>query len=103
MSETFTPVLFTCVVDLDPIEQKTAGGIIKPQERVERDQAAMTRATVLAVGPLAFSESKEGDRIPQAGDRVVVNKYPGQFLKSPDDTMRIVNDRDILCIIEEAG
>jgi len=101
MSETFVPVLYTCVVELDLVEEKTAGGIIRPD--TERAQAAMTRATVLAVGPLAFSESKEGDITPKAGDRVVVNKYPGQFLKGPDDTMRIVNDRDILCIIEEAG
>lgn len=102
MSETFTPVLFTCVVDLDPIEQKTAGGIIKPQERVERDQAAMTRATVLAVGSEAFSEVSDGGRKPKAGDRVLMNKYAGQFLKNPDETLRVVNDRDILCIIEEA-
>ncbi len=101
MSETFTPLLFTCVVDLDPIEQKTAGGIIKPQERVERDQASMTRATVRAVGSEAFSEVAEGGRIPKPGDRVLVKKYAGTFLGSPDDTLRVVNDREILCIIEE--
>ena len=71
------PVEYRCVVRLDTLkdddgDQKSAGGIIIPQDRTDRDQMAYTKATLLAVGGNAFGDW-EG-RIPQVGDRVMVAK-----------------------------
>lgn len=93
-----TPVEYRCVVRLDPVEKQSAGGVWMPDSRVDMDQMAGTEGVLLAVGGNAF-EDWEGT-IPQPGDRVMINKYSGQFREAnPDDLHRVVNDKDILAIL----
>lgn len=92
------PVEYKCVVKLERAEEKTAGGIILTKTTVDREQMATTTATLLAVGGNAF-DTWEG-RKPECGDRVMINKYAGQYRKNDADPYRVCNDKDILAVIE---
>ncbi len=100
-----TPVEYRCVVRLDALkdetgDQKSAGGIIIPQDRSDRDQMAYTKATLLAVGGDAFKNPTWGDPVPQVGDRVMVAKYAGITREAdPTDLIRLVTDKEILAIL----
>lgn len=93
------PVEYKCVVRVVEVEEVTAGGIIKPQVRRERDQMAMTTATLLEAGGNAFEDWK--GRTPKPGDSVLIQKYAGQFKEAdPTDPVRVVNDKEILAVLE---
>lgn len=96
------PVEFKVLVKLDPVEEMTAGGIIKPDMRKERDQMAETYATLIEVGGNAFTDPQWEGRVPQPGDRILINKYSGQTPTAGDteDLYRLCNDKDIVAIIE---
>ena len=70
------PVEYKVLIELDVLEEKTSMGIIIPANRLERDQMAQTRATLIAVGGNAFEDW--GDPKPKVGDRVLVQKYAGE-------------------------
>jgi co-chaperonin GroES (HSP10) len=93
-----TPVEYRCVVKLDAVERKSAGGIIYSDDKVDRNQMASVNGMLIAVGGNAFADW--GDPIPRVGDRVTIMKYAGQFRTAdPNDPFRIVNDKDILAIV----
>jgi co-chaperonin GroES (HSP10) len=88
----FRPMEFNIVVELDPTEEVTKGGIILPNAQVERDKLGAEEGTLIAVSPLAFSyanPSEWGDHEkPKIGDRVMVKSY------------RIVPDKSLVAVIE---
>ena len=94
------PVEYKCLVRLDPVEEKTAGGIIVPDMRSDMDQAAQTFATLIEAGGNAF-EDWNGTR-PQVGDRILISKYAGQAPKAGDitDLYRLCNDKDIVAVVK---
>jgi co-chaperonin GroES (HSP10) len=60
-----------------------------------------TRAEVIEIGPSAWDDEKE----PRAreGEKVMITKYAGVFVIGIHDEQnyRLVNDRDIFCVLEE--
>lgn len=91
------PVDYQCVIRLEEAEETTEGGIIIPPSRRSRSQMAHTTATLLAVGGNAFNDWTGA--IPRVGDQIIVQKYAGQFKEAnPEDTVRIVRDKEILAI-----
>ena len=61
------------------------------------------RATVIAIGPSAWHD----EPFPRAkvGDKVLITKFAGFVAKGPKDSelYRLVNDRDIFCVITDEG
>jgi len=94
------PVEYKVLVKLDPVEEKTAGGIIITEDRKERNQMAATEGTIIAVGGNAFSDWS--GLIPHPGNRVLISKYAGQTPKAGDteSLYRFCNDKDIIAIIK---
>lgn len=93
------PVEYKVLIQLDAVEEKTAGGIIMPDDRREREEWAQTEATLLAVGGNAFEDWKD-DPKPVPGDRVLVNKYAGERPdKDESNPHRICMDKDICAIL----
>lgn len=85
----------------DPVEEKTAGGIIRPDMLKEREQYATVKGTILAVGPNAFIEWGAGNG-PVAGSRVVMAQYAGLNIDGADGRKyRLCNDEDIIGILKE--
>ncbi len=92
------PVEFKCVVRLDPVEEKTVGGIIIPDERRDRGQMAATDATLLAVGGNAFQDWDGLKPVP--GNRIMITKYSGITREAdPTDLVRVIHDKEILAVL----
>lgn len=91
-----------CVVLPDPVEAKTAGGLLLPDEVVEKMAWKRQRCTLLACGASAFAEWLDA---PTPGDRVFVSQYSGSKIEADDGlTYWIINDEDIIgAIIEGAA
>ncbi len=94
------PVEYKVLVKLDPVEEKTSGGIILPEDRKERDQMAATAGTLIAVGGNAFEDWN--GRKPGVGERILISKYAGQTPKAGDteSLYRFCQDKDIIAVIE---
>jgi chaperonin GroES len=93
------------VVLPDSAEQITAGGIIIPQQAVEKEQWAQTKGTLIAAGVNAWAEAKAaaGFVAPEPGARVMVAKYGGVSFKGADGKdYRIMNDEDVTGVLKES-
>ncbi len=84
----------------DPVEDKTAGGIILPDAHKEREKFATQYGTLIAVGENAWEEASARSPSftkPQPGDRVVISKYGGVMLTGKDGgEYRLMNDEDVV-------
>jgi chaperonin GroES len=95
------PVDLRIVVKPDPVEEVTAGGIIKPGAVLDKAKYAATKATLVAVGCNAFKEWGGDARRPQAGDRVLFAQYTGAREKGADgEDYVVMNDADLLAVVE---
>lgn len=91
----------------DPVEEKR-GSIIMPGSVTDKEKYAQTRATVIAVGDMAWAEAKYDatqfgveSAFPKPGDRVLVGRYTGDTHKGADGTDYVVlNDQDIIAFIQ---
>lgn len=89
----------------DPVEKKTAGGIILIEPEVEKAQFAQCKATLIAVGENAWEEAASRSSAfvkPGPGARVLIAKYGGILIKGADgEEYRMMNDEDVLAWLEE--
>jgi chaperonin GroES len=98
------PLDVRVLVKPDPVEQRTAGGIILAAETIEKQEAAAVDATLIAVGANAFSEAKGNPAFiaPRPGDRVMIAKYGGVQRKGADgEQYRVMNDIDVVAVLTE--
>lgn len=96
------PMEFNCVVQPDPVEEVSPGGIIlRTAATAERDKLAVDEGTLIAVSPLAFTYAEWGehDRKPQVGDRVVFARYAGALYTRNGIDFRLLKDKDISAIV----
>ena len=78
-------------------EEKTAGGIVLPDNAKEKPQ----RGRVVAAGPGKLSDA--GDRIAlsvKVGDEVLFGKYAGNEVKINGDELKIMRESDLLAKVE---
>lgn len=91
-----TPADLRVLIKPDPIEEVTAGGIIKPTAATDKEKFAATRGTLVAVGPNAMKEWGDAARI-EPGERVVYAQYNGSWIKGDDGVDYILmNDTDLV-------
>lgn len=96
------PMEFNVIIELDPTKDKTAGGIILPGEKVERNRLEEVEGTLIALSPLAFTYEKwpEGAYTPKAGDRVFFARYAGILTERGERWIRVIKDKDIVAVVE---
>jgi chaperonin GroES len=85
------------VVERDSKEEKSAGGILLPDNAREKPQMGK----VLSVGD--GKQLKNGERRPlqvKAGDKVYFTAWAGDEYKSGDKNVLIMREDDILAIID---
>jgi chaperonin GroES len=95
------PTEFKVLIKPKTVEEKTAGGIIIPDESKDREQFAQMEGELVAVSPLAFTYAdwKDGSP-PKPGNRVLFAKFAGAKVKGRDSVeYRIVNDKDIAAVL----
>ncbi len=93
-----TPLDDRIVVEQHEAEDRTAGGIVLPDNAKERP----TRGTVLAVGPGKMLES--GNRAPMAvrmGDEVFYGKYSGTEVTLSGKKYTVLRENDVLAVIDK--
>jgi chaperonin GroES len=93
----FEPADTKVLIKPDPVEKKTAGGVILPDAAADKEKYASMRGVLVARGPNAFLEwgPSEADFTP--GVRVVTAQYAGRRVKGDDGVEYIVmNDEDVL-------
>lgn len=97
------PVEYNIVVRMDPVEEKTAGGLYLPQTKTDRDELSADEGTIVAVSPHAFSYADwpEGSRIPGPGDRILMAQFDGRIWKRGGQTYRLIKDKSVIAVIEQ--
>ncbi len=83
------------VIEASAREEKTASGIVLPDNAKEKPQ----EGTVLAVGAGTL---KDGERIAlevSVGDKVIFSKYAGTEVKYEGKEVLILRESDILAIL----
>lgn len=99
------PMEFNVVVELDKVEEKTAGGIILPSAVTDRDKIAAEEGLLVAVSPHAFTYADwpEGAVPPQVGQRVLIAKFAGVQRDRGGKSYKIIKDKDVMAVIAPAG
>lgn len=77
------------------IEEKTAGGIIIPDQTRDKEQAGIDEGEVIAIGPTAFKDLGGFDWV-KVGDWVVWPRYAGKPYEDEGILYHAINDEDIL-------
>lgn len=86
---------YKCLVLPDPVEEKTTGGLFKPDIVRDREKYQTCKATFILGSENAFRDW--GGYMPQPGDRVYVAVASGMIHEGPDGKLyRIVNDKDVI-------
>lgn len=94
------PMDVKVLVKPQPVEEKTAGGIILSDTTKERNKYAATRGSLVAKGPNAFTEWGPGNG-PQAGVVVLFAQYAGSRFKGDDGEEYVVmNDEDVIGVAQ---
>lgn len=98
-----SPVEYNIVVRMDPVEEKTAGGLYLPQTKTERDKLAADEGTIVAASPLAFTYADwpEGSRVPQVGDRILMAQFDGRIWERGGVTYRLIKDKSVIAVVEQ--
>ena len=96
------PLEYKVNVKLHTVDDKTEGGLIKPDSVVQQEEMAQVYGTVTEMSEMAFTNG-EGERwhctIPNVGDEVMFAKYSGLKWVDEDGTeYRMMNDKDIVAV-----
>lgn len=104
------PLEYVVLVELDPQEEKTAGGIILPTTVQDKDKLSTQEGTLIDASPHAFSYADDwpADRPPpRIGQRVMFKRYDGSIhereINGVKRNFRLLNDKSIIAIIEGKG
>lgn len=96
------PMEYNVIVELDTIEEKTAGGIFRPTDNIERTRLEEVEGTLIAASPLAFTyEEWPADAYkPQIGDRVFFARYAGILVERGGKWVRVIKDKDVVAVVQ---
>jgi len=94
---TFRPLHDRVLVRRIEADQKTAGGIIIPDNAKEKPQ----QGEIVAVGPGARNEKGELVALDvKAGDRVLFGKWSGTEVRIDGEDLLIMKESDILGVLD---
>ncbi len=94
----------------DPVQEKV-GSIIMPDQERDKQKFAQTKATVIAMGDMAWGEARYDaqrfgmeTKFPEVGSRVLVGRFAGNTYKGADGKDYVlVNDEDVLAFLQSEG
>ncbi|MBT8400673.1 MAG: co-chaperone GroES [Rhodothermia bacterium] len=89
------PLADRVVVEAQPAEETTAGGLIIPDTAKEKPQ----KGKIIAVGPGRVENGTKIDMSVQQGDTVLYGKYAGTEITLDDKEYLIMRESDILGIV----
>lgn len=83
---------------------KASGLILSGEDKLRREQAAVDRGTVVALGPTVFNDFHCPNTI-VVGDEIVYAKYAGKEIEDPEtkEKLTIINDEDVVAILRKGN
>lgn len=94
------PTEYKVLVLPKAVEMKTAGGLLLPETKIEKDSFARQEGVLVAVSPMAFTNPDWVDP-PKVGDRVMFSKYNADEVQGRDGaTYWIMKDTAIVAVME---
>lgn len=97
------PVEFKVLIKPDPVEERTEGGIIMPEQTKDMQQMAQVKGTLVAYGGAAFGKPFTDDErvLLVPGARVYYDKYAGTTLIGADGADYIITqDKNVASLVE---
>lgn len=86
------------IVEQHEAEERTAGGIVLPDNAKEKP----TRGTVVAVGPGKLMDTgNRGKMGVRVGDEVFYGKYSGTEVELSGTKYTVLRENDVLAVIEK--
>jgi len=92
------PVDDAVLVEIQKIEEKTAGGIYMSENVVDHKQMEQVEGTLVAVGDFAFFDLIANNKsYPKIGDKVFFKRHSGilHYDDKNNKVYRIIHDQDI--------
>ena len=78
--------------------------IYMPETLQEREQWAINKGTIVAIGGMAFHDGFDRwlEPIPRIGSKILYAQYAGANAQGKDgEEYRLINDKDVAAILEE--
>ena len=97
------PSGYRILILLPEIEEKTDGGIIRPDGLREAEERASIVGFVMKIGPDAYSDKKRFPNDPwcKEGDFVMFRAYSGTRFKIKGKEFRLINDDTVEGVVED--
>lgn len=97
------PVGYQVLVIKPKIEDKTEGGILKPQEFIRKEETGSVVGLVLEVGDMAYSDTSRFPTGPwcKKGDFVLIGAYRGQRFTVDGEEFVIIHDDMVLATVDD--
>lgn len=98
------PTLWWMLALIPALEEKSEGGIIRPEEWREREQTAMQVGNILAMGPDCYKDkTKFSEPACKVGDWVVFKTYTGtrSTLFNKAVHMRFITDDMVIGVVDD--
>jgi chaperonin GroES len=91
------------ITEVDPVFSKAKkSGIVIPEEHgdIVKQQLAIDRGEVLAIGPYAFHDlgGAEANKV-KVGSTVIFAKYAGKVVEHNGQRYVLLNDEDVVAVI----
>jgi chaperonin GroES len=94
---------YKVIVKKDKVEEKTAGGIIVPEDAKNQEEWNVQTGIIVSMGELAFTDGRfsDGDTIkhlqrPKPGNRVITKEFAGlRFIGDDGEPYMVFNDKEI--------
>lgn len=99
------PTSFCVLVAIAEQEEKTQGGIILIDSHKDKERIVEQRGRLVDVSPAAFDFAEwPASSRPQVGNAIIFGKLAGVQIDGEDGRKyRLLNDKDVLAIVEEAA
>lgn len=99
------PTAYNVLVEPREVQEKTAGGLIIPDQTKEKEGFARTEGVLVEASPMAFAwvDWPEGGVKPEVGQRVMFAKYNATEVSGIDGKKYwLMKDESIVATVEEA-
>lgn len=97
------PTGYQIMIALPEIDEKTEGGIFKPQETMQYEKTAAVVGLVVAMGPDCYKDEKRFPNGPycEEGDWVVFHAYSGTRIAVFGKEFRLINDDTVKAVVRD--
>lgn len=97
------PKGYKLLIAIPSVEEKTAGGIIRPDKLRDQESIATLFGFVVAMGDLAYKDETKFPTGPycQPGDWVLFRSYSGTRFRIDGQEFRMINDDTVEAVVDD--